>query len=59
VSLKNEPRKSKNLHSDSGIERKYGLIWYTDRGSQYASKLRRTLLAQHKIKQSMSGKGDC
>lgn len=36
-----------------------GLIWHTDRGSQYASKAHRALLAQHGILQSMSRKGDC
>ena len=36
-----------------------GLIWHTDRGSQYASKSHRALLKTHKIEQSMSRKGDC
>lgn len=36
-----------------------GLIWHTDRGSQYASKEHRALLKQHHIQQSMSRKGDC
>ena len=36
-----------------------GLIWHTDRGSQYASESHRLLLAQHGIKQSMSRKGNC
>lgn len=36
-----------------------GLIWHTDRGSQYASKAHRALLKTHKIQQSMSRKGDC
>jgi putative transposase len=36
-----------------------GLIWHTDRGSQYASKEHRALLTQHHIQQSMSRKGDC
>lgn len=36
-----------------------GLIWHTDRGSQYASKSHRALLKQHRIEQSMSRKGDC
>ena len=36
-----------------------GLIWHTDRGSQYASKEHRALLKMHKIQQSMSRKGDC
>ena len=36
-----------------------GLVWHTDRGSQYASNSHRTLLAQHGIVQSMSRKGNC
>lgn len=36
-----------------------GLIWHTDRGSQYASISHRNLLKAHGIKQSMSRKGDC
>jgi len=36
-----------------------GLIWHTDRGSQYASKDHRALLKLHGIEQSMSRKGDC
>ena len=36
-----------------------GLIWHTDRGSQYASESHRLLLAQHGIQQSMSRKGNC
>lgn len=36
-----------------------GLVWHTDRGSQYASKSHRALLKTHKIEQSMSRKGDC
>ncbi len=36
-----------------------GLIWHTDRGSQYASDSHRKILKQHGIKQSMSRKGDC
>ena len=36
-----------------------GLISHTDRGSQYASKSHRDLLALHHITQSMSRKGDC
>ena len=38
---------------------KPGLIWHTDRGSQYASNSHRKILKQHGIKQSMSRKGDC
>jgi putative transposase len=36
-----------------------GLVWHTDRGSQYASESHRLLLAQHGIVQSMSRKGNC
>jgi len=36
-----------------------GLVWHTDRGSQYASKSHRRILKQHHIKQSMSRKGNC
>lgn len=38
---------------------KAGLLWHSDRGSQYASKSHRALLEQHKIIQSMSRKGNC
>ena len=36
-----------------------GLIWHTDRGSQYASTSHRGILQRHGIKQSMSRKGNC
>jgi transposase InsO family protein len=36
-----------------------GLIWHTDRGSQYASASHREIICDHKILQSMSRKGDC
>jgi transposase InsO family protein len=36
-----------------------GLIWHTDRGSQYASHSHRDLLKEHLIVQSMSRKGNC
>ena len=36
-----------------------GLIWHTNRGSQYASESHRALLKEHGIIQSMSRKGDC
>ena len=36
-----------------------GLIWHTDRGSQYASYSHRDLLQQNNIIQSMSRKGNC
>jgi transposase InsO family protein len=38
---------------------KKGLLWHTDRGSQYASDSHRKLLKQHSIKQSMSRKANC
>jgi transposase InsO family protein len=36
-----------------------GLLWHTDRGSQYASEGHRALLKQHGIQQRMSRKGNC
>jgi putative transposase len=36
-----------------------GLLWHTDRGSQYASESHRALLARHGIRQSISRKGNC
>ena len=36
-----------------------GLIWHTDRGSQYASDSHKNLLKEYGIVQSMSRKGDC
>ena len=36
-----------------------GLIWHTDRGSQYASYAHKDLLQEHGIVQSMSRKGNC
>lgn len=38
---------------------KRGLLWHTDRGSQYASDSHHEILQQHGIKQSMSRKGNC
>lgn len=38
---------------------KKGLIYHTDRGSQYASYEHKALLEKHGIVQSMSKKGDC
>jgi putative transposase len=38
---------------------KRGLIWHSDRGSQYASDSHRAILKDHGIIQSMSRKGDC
>ena len=36
-----------------------GLLWHTDRGSQYASYAHKDLLEKHNIVQSMSRKGNC
>jgi transposase InsO family protein len=36
-----------------------GLLWHTDRGSQYASDSHREILQKHGITQSMSRKGNC
>lgn len=36
-----------------------GLLWHTDRGSQYASESHRALLRQHSISRSMGRKGNC
>ena len=36
-----------------------GLLWHTDRGSQYASYSHKDLLQEHGIVQSMSRKGNC
>ena len=36
-----------------------GLLWHTDRGSQYASDSHRALLKDHGVIQSMSRKGNC
>lgn len=36
-----------------------GLLWHTDRGSQYASESHRSLIKAHGIVQSMSRKGNC
>ena len=36
-----------------------GLIWHSDRGSQYASDSHRAILKDHGIIQGMSRKGDC
>ncbi len=35
---------------------KQGLLWHTDRGNQYASDSHRSIIADHKIIQSMSRK---
>jgi len=42
-----------------GRRPKRGLLWHTDRGSQYASDSHRQILKDHGIKQSMSRSGDC
>jgi len=36
-----------------------GLVWHTDRGSQYASDSHRALLKEHHVTHSMSRKGNC
>ncbi len=36
-----------------------GLLWHTDKGSQYASYSHKDLLQKHEITQSMSRKGNC
>ncbi len=36
-----------------------GLVWHTDRGSQYASDSHRDILKEDHIIQSMSRKGNC
>ena len=36
-----------------------GLVWHTDRGSQYASDSHRKIIKDHHIIQSMSRKGNC
>ena len=36
-----------------------GLLWHTDRGSQYASDSYRAILKEHHVIQSMSRKGNC
>jgi transposase InsO family protein len=38
---------------------KRGLVWHSDRGSQYASDSHRSILRDHGIIQSMSRKGNC
>jgi putative transposase len=38
---------------------KEGLLWHTDRGSQYASDSHREIINDHKIMQSMSRRGNC
>lgn len=46
----------------SAIDRRgtvHGLLWHTDRGSQYAAKLTRNFAKNHGIECSMSRKGNC
>ena len=38
---------------------KAGLVWHTDRGSQYASNSHQKIIKQHSVIQSMSRKGNC
>jgi putative transposase len=38
---------------------KAGLVWHTDRGSQYVSKSHLKIIEQHHVIQSMSRKGNC
>lgn len=38
---------------------KTGLVWHTDRGSQYASDSHRAILKEYYVIQSMSRKGNC
>ena len=38
---------------------KKGLVWHSDRGSQYASDSHKSVLKDHGIIQSMSRKGNC
>ena len=38
---------------------KRGLIWHTDRGSQYCAASHRKIITDHGIQQSMSRKGNC
>jgi putative transposase len=52
---KRKPKKAK----ESQRKPKKGLVWHSDRGSQYASDSHRNILKDHKIIQSMSRKGDC
>lgn len=40
-------------------EKPVGLIFHSDRGSQYASKALRKILKNYDVKQSMSGTGNC
>ena len=55
VSLVNDALSMAILHRSPAS----GLIWHTDRGSQYASYSHKDLLQKHDITQSMSRKGNC
>ena len=55
VTLVNDALNMAILHRDPPI----GLLWHTDRGSQYASYSHKDLLEKYNIIQSMSRKGNC
>lgn len=55
VSLVNDALSMAILHRNPPS----GLIWHTDRGSQYASYSHKDLLQKHDITQSMSRRGNC
>ena len=55
VSLVNDALSMAILHRNPAS----GLIWHTDRGSQYASYSHKDLLQKHNIVQSMSRRGNC
>jgi len=55
VSLVNDALKMAISHRNPSK----GLLWHTDRGSQYASYSHKDLLQKHGIIQSMSRKGNC
>lgn len=55
VSLVNDALKMAIRHRNP----QKGLLWHTDRGSQYASYSHKDLLQKHAITQSMSRKGNC
>ena len=55
VSLVNDALKMAIRHRNP----QKGLLWHTDRGSQYASYSHKDLLQKHGIIQSMSRKGNC
>ena len=55
VSLVNDALSMAILHRNPS----QGLIWHTDRGSQYASYSHKDLLQKHGIVQSMSRRGNC